>query len=111
MGGNCSWHDFASSILTSGISDLRFYSAIQLCTKHMTGFPASLELSPNPEQMEFCGNFLSKWNFLGISIGRLLARIAEYLLNGGPKRGEIPHSLMILGLYAISKLPTSEHMS
>ncbi len=41
----------------------------------------SLELSPSPEQMEFYGKFLSKWNFLGILFGRLLARIAEYLLN------------------------------
>jgi hypothetical protein len=42
--------------------DFRFvlYGAIQLCTKHMAGFPASLELSPSPEQMEFCGNFPSK---------------------------------------------------
>jgi hypothetical protein len=32
--------------------------------------------------MEFRRNFLSEWNFVGISFGRLLARIAEYLLNG-----------------------------
>jgi hypothetical protein len=32
--------------------------------------------------MEFCGNFMSEWNFAGISFGRLLVRIAEYLLNG-----------------------------
>jgi hypothetical protein len=51
----------------------------------MMGFLASMESSQSPEQMEFCGNFLSKWNFLGISFGRLLARIAEYLLNGSPK--------------------------
>jgi hypothetical protein len=51
----------------------------------MVGFPTSLELSPNPEQMEFCGNFLSKWNFTGILFGGLLARIAKYLLNGSPK--------------------------
>jgi hypothetical protein len=82
MGRNCLWHDFASSILTSGISALHLYGAIQLCTKHMVGFPASSELSPSLEQMEFCGNFLSKWNFTRISFGRLLARIAEYLLNG-----------------------------
>ncbi len=80
--GNPSWHDFASSILTSGISYLCLYSAIQLCIKHMAGFLASLESSPSPKQMEFCGNFLSKWNFSGILFGRLLARIAEYLLNG-----------------------------
>ncbi len=67
----------------SGISTLCLYGAIQLCTKHMAGFLASLELSPSPEQMEFCGNFLSKWNFLGILFGGLLARITEYLLNGG----------------------------
>jgi hypothetical protein len=48
----------------------------------MVGFPASLESSPSPEQMECRGNFLSKWNFSGILFGRLLARIAEYLLNG-----------------------------
>jgi hypothetical protein len=35
--------------------------------------------------MEFCGNFLSKWNFSGILFGGLLARIAEYLLNGSPR--------------------------
>jgi hypothetical protein len=39
-----------------------------------------VELSP--EQMGFCGNFLSKWNFVEILFGRLLAKIAEYLLNG-----------------------------
>jgi hypothetical protein len=48
----------------------------------MAGFLASSELSPSPEQMEFHGNFLSKWNFSGISFGGLLARITEYLLNG-----------------------------
>jgi hypothetical protein len=32
--------------------------------------------------MEFHGNFLSKWNFLGILFGGLLARITEYSLNG-----------------------------
>jgi hypothetical protein len=42
----------------------------------MAGFPASLELSLSPEQMEVCGNFLSKWNFAGILFGGLLARIA-----------------------------------
>jgi hypothetical protein len=31
--------------------------------------------------MEFCGNFLSNWDFSGILFGGLLARIAEYLLN------------------------------
>jgi hypothetical protein len=51
----------------------------------MAGFPVSLELSPSPEQMEFRGNFLSKWNFVGILFGRLLARIAEYSLNGSPR--------------------------
>jgi hypothetical protein len=35
--------------------------------------------------MEFCGNFLSKWNFSGILFGGLLARIAEYLQNGSPR--------------------------
>jgi hypothetical protein len=35
--------------------------------------------------MEFCGKFLSKWNVLGITFGQLLARIAEYLLNGSPR--------------------------
>jgi hypothetical protein len=55
----------------------------------MAGFPASLELSPSPEQMEFCRNFLSKWNFAGILFGGLLARIAEYLLNGSPRESEI----------------------
>jgi hypothetical protein len=48
----------------------------------MAGLPASLELSPRPEQMEFTGNFLSKWNFAGILFGGLLARIAKYSLNG-----------------------------
>ncbi len=84
-GENCSWHDFASSILTSGISTLCLYGAIQLCTKHIVGFPASSELSPSPERMEFCGNFLSKWNFAEILFGRLLARIAEYSLNGSQR--------------------------
>jgi hypothetical protein len=50
-GGNCSWHDFASSILTSRISALCLYGAIQLCTKHMAEFLVSLELSPSPKQM------------------------------------------------------------
>jgi hypothetical protein len=81
MGGNCSWHDFLSSILSGGISALCLYGAIQLCTKTMARFLASSESSLSPKQMEFRGNFLSKWNFLGISFGRLLARIAEYLLN------------------------------
>jgi hypothetical protein len=84
-GGNCSWHDFASSILTSGISTLCLYGAIQVCPKHMAGFLASSESSPSPERMEFCDNFLSKWNFAGILFGRLLARIAEYSLNGSPR--------------------------
>jgi hypothetical protein len=53
-----------------------------LCTKHMVGFLAGLESSPSPKQTKFCGNFLSKWNFSGILFGGLLARIAEYLLNG-----------------------------
>jgi hypothetical protein len=66
----------------SGISTLCLYGAIQLCTKHMAGFPASSESSPSPEQMELRGNFLSKWNFAGILFDRLLARIAEYKLNG-----------------------------
>jgi hypothetical protein len=84
MGRNCSWHDFASSILTSGISALCLCGAIQLCSKHMVGFLASLELSLSLEQMEFHGNFLNKWNFEGILFGRLLARFAKYLLNGSP---------------------------
>jgi hypothetical protein len=58
---------------------------MQLSIKHMGGFLASLESNPSPEQMEFCGNFLSKWNFAGILFGRLLARIAKYLLNGSPR--------------------------
>jgi hypothetical protein len=57
MGKNCSWHDFASSILMSKISTLCLYGAIQLCIKHMAGFPASLELSPDSKHMEFCRNF------------------------------------------------------
>ncbi len=81
-GRNCSWHDFASSILTSGIPALCLYGAIQLCTKHMAGFLASSESSPSLERMEFRGNFLSKWNFAGILFCGFLARIAEYLLNG-----------------------------
>jgi hypothetical protein len=48
----------------------------------MAGFSASLELSLSPEQMEFHGKFLSKWNFAGILFGGLLARIAKYLING-----------------------------
>jgi hypothetical protein len=60
------------------------YGAIQLCTKHIAGFPASSELSPSPEQMEFCKNFLSKWNSTVIPFGGLLVRIAKYLLNGSP---------------------------
>jgi hypothetical protein len=51
----------------------------------MAGFLVSSESSPSPKQMEFCRNFLSKWNFLGISFGGLVARIAEYLLNGSPR--------------------------
>jgi hypothetical protein len=35
--------------------------------------------------MEFWGNFLSKWDFTGILFDGLLARIAEYLLNGSPR--------------------------
>ncbi len=61
------------------------YSAIQLCTKYMMGFLESLESSPSPDQMKICGNFLRKWNFSGILFGGLLARIAEYLLNGSPR--------------------------
>ncbi len=79
---NRSWHDFTSSILTSGISVLCLYGAIHLCTKHMAWFLASSESSPGPERTEFHGNFLSEWNFLGILFGELLARITEYLLNG-----------------------------
>jgi hypothetical protein len=51
----------------------------------MAGFLASLESSLSLEQMEFCGNFLSKWNFLGILFVGLLARIVEYLQNGSPR--------------------------
>jgi hypothetical protein len=51
----------------------------------MAGFLVSLESSPSPERMKFCGDFLSEWNFLGILFGRFLARIAEYLLNGSPR--------------------------
>jgi hypothetical protein len=51
----------------------------------MAGFLASLELSPSLEQIKFRGNFLIKWNFSGILFGELLARIAEYLLNGSPR--------------------------
>jgi hypothetical protein len=51
----------------------------------MVGFLASSESSPSPEQMEFCWNFLTKWNFVGISFSGLLARIAKYLLNGSPR--------------------------
>jgi hypothetical protein len=61
---------------------LCLYGAIYLCTKHMVEFLVSSESSPSPKQMEFHGKFLSKWNFLGILFGGLLARIAEYLLNG-----------------------------
>jgi hypothetical protein len=46
------------------------------------GIPDESKLSPSPEQMEFCTNFLIEWNFVGISFGGLLARIAKYLLNG-----------------------------
>jgi hypothetical protein len=55
------------------------------CAPNTWLFLASLESSLSPEQMEFCRNFLSEWNFVGISFGRLLARIAEYLLNGSPR--------------------------
>jgi hypothetical protein len=51
----------------------------------MAGLPASLKSSPSLEQMEFYGNFLGKCNFAGILFGRLLARIAEYLLNGSSR--------------------------
>jgi hypothetical protein len=51
----------------------------------MAGILASLELSPSSEQMEFCMNFLSEWNFAGILFGGLLAKIAEYSLNGSPR--------------------------
>ncbi len=45
------------------------------------------ESSPSPEQMEFCRNFLSKWNFAGILFVGLLARIAKckYFQNGSPR--------------------------
>jgi hypothetical protein len=62
--------------------------SIQLCTKHMAGFLASLESSPSPERKEFCENFLSEWNFLGILFGGLLARIVEYLQNGSLREVE-----------------------
>jgi hypothetical protein len=55
----------------------------------MMGFLASSELSPSPKQMEFCKNFLSEWNFSGISFGGLLARIAEYFLNGSSRELKI----------------------
>ncbi len=66
----------------SRIAALCLFGAIYLCTKHMAGFLASSESSLSPEQMEFHGKFLSKWNFSGILFGGLLARIAEYSLNG-----------------------------
>jgi hypothetical protein len=52
----------------------------------MVGFPTSLELSPSPEQMEFCGTFLSEWNFAGISFGGLSAK---------SKRSEIPQGELV----------------
>jgi hypothetical protein len=45
--------------------------------------------------MEFCGNFLSIWNFAGISFGGLLARIAKYLLNGSPKEVKFHNKITI----------------
>jgi hypothetical protein len=59
-GGNCSWHDFASSILMSRIFALCLYGAIHLCIKHMARFLASSESSPRPKQMEFHMNFQRK---------------------------------------------------
>ncbi len=56
------------------------------------GIPDESKLSPSPEQMEFCRNLLSKWNFVGILFGGLLARIAKYLLNGSPREVKF-HSL------------------
>jgi hypothetical protein len=52
----------------------------------MAGFLATSELSPSPEQIEFRGNFMSEWNFARILFVGLLARIAEYLLNGSPRK-------------------------
>ncbi len=78
------------------------YGAIQLCTNHMAGFGASLELSPSPEQIEFCGNFLSKWNFAGILIGSLLARIVEYLPNGSPREVKF-HMTVIFAMKVLEK--------
>jgi hypothetical protein len=78
----------------SRISTLCLYGTIQLCTKHMAGFLASLESSPSPEQMEFCGNFLSNWNFAGILFGGLLARITKYSLNGSPREVKFHTSLL-----------------
>jgi hypothetical protein len=82
----------------SKISVLCLYGAIQLCIKHMAGFVVSLELSPSLEQMEFCGNFLSKGNFSGILFGRLLARIAECSLNGSPRDMKF-HNESIAGIF------------
>jgi hypothetical protein len=61
--------DFLGNLLHG--SSIGPLGSSQLCTKHMVGFQASLESSPSSEQMEFCVNFVSKWNFVGISFGRL----------------------------------------
>jgi hypothetical protein len=97
-GGNCSWHAFLSSILSSGISTLCLYGAILLCTKHMAGFPASSESSPSLEQMEFCGNFLSEWRFSGNLVWRTFSKNHLIFAKWESERSDIPHYLMTLGL-------------
>jgi hypothetical protein len=71
----------------------------------MAGFLAGSELSPRPEQMQFRGIFLSKWNFSGISFGGLLARIAEYLLNGSPREVKF-HMMVAICFKALSSRVT-----
>jgi hypothetical protein len=74
----------------------------------MAGFLASLESSPSPKQMEFCGNFPSKWKFLGILFGGLLARIAEYLLNGSPREVKFHNTKMSTTLKSSNGLKNAE---
>jgi hypothetical protein len=97
IGGNHSWHDFALSILTSRISILCLYGAIQLCTKHMAGFLASLELGPSPKPLKFCGN-LVWWTF---------SKNCWIFVKWESKRSEIPQALYSALVVASSHLVPS----
>ncbi len=87
---NCSWHDFTSSHTNEQDFWIVLYCTIYYDTKHMTGIFWVLHVG----------------NFVGVSFGSLLARIANNSLKQ-VWTGGIPHSLVTLGLCYVTFQPIS----